>query len=155
MRKRRFPQMPKGLTVIEVLIAVVLMALLATAGIIQVKRAQMDARAQIALGHLRTISTACRYYFVAFKRYPPSLEILGKATPPLLDAEMAVDPLIRQGYAFVYQPQRAWQGYTVIARPTDYGVTGIRAYMADERGMMHYTDEDRSVDMMSDPSVGP
>jgi hypothetical protein len=118
-----------------------------------------------AVSTLRTVYTSVATYATMFNAgFPNSLAALGpsaddKTTP---DRAGLVDSILasgkKSGYTFAYQPAPAVRGrveaYTVVARPTQYGKTGVWSYFTDQTGTIRRTEYNREP-TPHDPPVSP
>ena len=138
------PRTRHALTVIELGIVIIVMAVLALFGIRQVAKARLAVREQLAIDNLRTISTACQFYLRANLQYPPDLTMLGPSVsnPPYLSEALAKQTPVAQGYRFTYQTIDG-QTFHLTADPIEYNVTGRRHFLADQTNTIHVTLEHR------------
>ncbi len=144
----------RGLSLIEILVVVAIVAMLAGMGGIQVARARMSARETIGLTTLQTLYKASHFYFVSNNQFPSGLTILGPqfSSPPFLSEELAQVIPVKHGYQFVYTPTPDLVRFTLKANPTQYAVTGTRHFFTDETGAIHFTDENREA-TIEDPLI--
>ena len=123
-----------------------------------------------AAGSLRTLHTTAKQYRDAYNNgYPASLALFGKteAGEASCRAPDLIDPLLasgrKSGYWFAYQPGApvakpapgcppGATGYTISARPQEYGHSGRRSFFVDETGAIRWTAEDRAANA-KDPTL--
>lgn len=126
-------------------------------------RARMAANEALAIGSLRTITTAAVKYKATYDNgYPPTLQALGddgSGAPNCNGAQLIGRQLasgVKNGYAFTYEPG-AQYGYSIIvspraqaegcksvgglkfdlhADPIERGTTGQRSFYVDDSGMI-------------------
>ena len=133
----------RGFTLVEILVVVTLVVLLALIGTINVLRARTTGNEGVALANLRQLAVALMSYHSINNQYPDALGLLSDATPPYLSASVTGgsgangNPNLN-GYAFTYTRADAFH-YTLVARPTTQGTTGVRRFVVDETGMLRYT----------------
>ncbi len=116
-----------------------------------------------AVGALRTVNTAAVYYASMYNvGYPKSLAAMGEGEGApnqehagLIDKTLASGK--KSGYIFTYRPGPLVNGridtYTVVARPMQYGKTGIRSFFTDQSGVIRVTNENREP-TAGDPPIG-
>jgi len=129
-----------GFTLVEILVAVSIIALVAAIGIPNLIRAKHNASETAAITGLKSISVACASFFSAQTppAYPANLSILGSTVPPYLDNSLtgAVSPATaRQGYFYTYNRISSIQ-FTCTATPAVPGRTGTRVFFVDESGIL-------------------
>lgn len=131
-----------------------ILVLLAAVGFSQVARSRMAAREALALQHLKTIAKGCQLFVAAQHRLPETLAELGPpiSTPPYLDASLAQDPAVRQGYQFFYVRQAPGR-FFLTANPVQHGATGLRHFLINQSLRVFYTDEDRDANPAVDPRL--
>ncbi|MBI3021528.1 MAG: type II secretion system protein [Candidatus Omnitrophica bacterium] len=127
----------RGLTYLEVVIVVGIVALLATLALSQPGRGRITANEQAAVQSLRTIFSGLGWYRTINNSFPTNLSTLASATPPYIDASLASG--IRQGYLFAYTRGQAAEQFTMIATPQFPGVTGVSTFLMDESGAIGTT----------------
>ena len=133
---------PRGLTLVEVMIVVAIIALLAAIAIPNLLRAHHNANESAAIGVMHTLSAALESFRAA--QTPPTypttdLTELSGATPPYIADSLADGT--NQGYTFTYTPVDANQ-YDLVASPDVVNVTGTRDFFVDETGTIRSgTDE--------------
>ena len=81
-----------GLTMIEILIAVALIALLAGGMFFVSGRAREQAKIELTKSTLAMLDTALEQYYDYGKTYPPDVEYAGPGTPPTRSLSYAFDP---------------------------------------------------------------
>ncbi len=126
----------KGFTLVEIMIVVAIIALLAAIAIPNLLRMRHNANEGAAIATERTISTALESYRAA--QTPPTyvggtLAALSTATPPYIDATLGTGT--KQGYGFVLSNVTA-NTYTCTATPVTINVTGTRAFVVTESGVI-------------------
>jgi hypothetical protein len=111
---------------------------------------------------LHTLVRALNRYALAFPRigFPSSLRVLTLPLPedpalrylasPLLDESFAADPLIKNGYQFLYVLTDTGSGehgqpgeFEIRAVPVEFSKTGKKGYFTDRSGQIHVTDSNR------------
>ena len=137
----------KGFTLVEIMIVVAIIALIAAIAIPNLLRARHNANETVAIGNIRTLSTALESFRAAQtpKSYPTAgagLPVLSAAAPPYVDATLTAAGG-RQGYTFAYLPGAAAgdgsiNTYTLTAVPTAglVGVAGTRTFFVDQSGVV-------------------
>lgn len=122
-------------------------------------RSPMAANEASATSTLRTLQTAQLEYLDKYRSgFSQNLKQLGPpdSGPPtkeragLVDGVMAglgrggpSTSFIKNGYAFSYQVGETGQSYTISARPTKYGKSGMRSFLTDQTGVIRATPENR------------
>jgi len=124
----------KGLTLVEIIIVTVIIALLAALALPGLLRARHNANEMTAIGSLKIISNAMETYRAGQipPTYPPALSDLVGATPPYLDSVLGSGT--KSGYTFAYTSGTST--YSVVASPVDSGATGTRVFHVDETGVI-------------------
>lgn len=130
-------------TLIELLVVVVIVGLLALVGIVNVLRARLTGNETVALSNLRQLAMGLRVYHSVNNTYPDPLGLLSDATPYyvpdwLTGGSGANGNPSLVSYSYEYVPDNNFD-YTVVARPTTQGVTGVRRFFVDETGVLRYT----------------
>lgn len=135
----------KGFSLVELLIVVAIILIIAAIAIPGFMRSTMLARESSAVGSLHAINTACADYSSTYGGYPPTLASLGPAAVPssaaadLIDSKLATG--YKSGYKLTYTPGAPINGtvttYTLIADPTNRGVTGQRGFYTDQSLVIH------------------
>ena len=110
-----------------------------------------------ALKAIRTLNTALLKYKDTYsKGFPASLRFLGPpsrgAKPSSQSAGFVTPELadgVSKGYKVTFRPGPKGKNgnvstYTILGRPTKYGVTGRRNFHSDESGVVRFTSENRA-----------
>lgn len=128
----------KGFTLVEIMIAVAIVALLAVIAIPGVRRARITANESVARATLKTISNGCELYAAAnYGQYPTAIEDLIEAGPPYLNEDYTA--VSRRGYDFACG-NLAVTGYSCTATPTICGTTANTAYTITTGGVLTSAD---------------
>ncbi len=117
-----------------------------------------------AVAFLRTVNTAAVTYSSTYNvGYPKSLAAMGESPNGTVTQEHAglIDKSLasgkKAGYTITYRPASATEvplsAYTAVARPVQYGKSGIRSFFTDPSGVIRETREDREP-TVNDPPVG-
>ena len=148
----------KGFTLVELMIVVAIIALLVAIAIPNLLRARLNANEAAAVGALASIRTAAESYRAA--QNPPTYpDALSAAAGTLTTLMQAVPPYVsgfsdpppggpcvsaichKAGYTFSITPDVVAPGpgfmFVAAAEPITANVTGIRAFCADETGVIH------------------
>ena len=124
----------KGFTLVEIMIVVAIIALLAAIAIPNLLRAKMSANDALAMGTLRTMSTASETYATANNgSYPLQITSLTNATPPYMSRNYCTSTF--SGYTYNCNGFAAG-GYTITATPTAVGTSGTTVYTITTGGVL-------------------
>ncbi len=136
--------MRNGFTLVEILIAVTVIALLAAMGIPNHLRARHNANEGAAVGNLHVAVVALESFrdtSVQPATYPPDWATLAGAIPPYVDPVLQTGT--KQGYQFTYtavdtdgDPANGYEDYTMVVTPVSAGVTGTRGFFVDRTGVI-------------------
>ena len=142
------------LTLVELLVAGIILALLFVVGLDQLRRARIITNEQLAMNSVRVITKACHMYYAVNGRYPPNLVALEPWLPSrsYLETTLAQDPVTKQGYTFTFIPQTNGMDFSLLADPVTHGVTGARHFYVDRELRIHATPKNQRA-TRSDPAV--
>lgn len=160
--RRRFTS-ARGFSLIELLIVVTIILILAAIAIPRLIAVKMVANEAACVSNLRAIDDAEAAYAANYPGigFSASLTALGGAGPApssagalLLDRSLAQGSPIKSGYVFTYTPDGASPAttYAVNADPQIANVTGVRHFIVDETGIIHY--KVGAPATSSDPALG-
>lgn len=125
-------------TLVEMMIAIAIIATLAAIAIPIFLTSRINANEASAIVSCRTIQVACQSYYTNSNphTYPASLEEMAapNSDPPYLDSVLAVNKQ-KQGYSFTYSFLDS-ENFEVNADPTTPGRTGNRYFFTDETGIV-------------------
>ena len=140
----------KGFSLIELLIVVAIILIIAAIAIPNLLRSKMAANEASAVGSIRTVNTAQVTYSSTYGLgYAATLATLGGLLSPctaLSTNACLIDPVLstglKSGYTFAsaatLQVGTVWNGFEVNATPSSVGVTGQRAFCADQSGVIRF-----------------
>lgn len=133
--------MNKYFTLIEVIIAMAIIALLAVLAIPNLLRTRLNTNEGAAKATLKLLSTQAVTFSVQNTHYPQSLAVLANANPPFIDntlSDISGAP-VKQGYTFSYTSDDAASnayGFWINASPVTPNVTGSSYYYIDEKNVI-------------------
>lgn len=150
----------RGFTLTEMLVVLGLVGLFSSLAITNVVRNRLIANESVALNLLISLRTACVSYYSANNHlpeaFPQKFEDLATSTPPFMDPgliEAIKSQRVHQGYWYLYQRLGNNQGFTIMARPANYGTSGNRSFFMDRKGEIFVTEEDREPNPDTDPTL--
>jgi len=139
------PRHEKGFSLVELLIVVAIILVIAAIAIPSLIRSRIAANQASAIESLRVMSTSeVTYAAIYGNGYSATLTALGPVPAGAVATATAaglVDDLLasgfKSGYAFTYTPTLLditgrYNGYSILANPTDVGISGIDYYYEDE-----------------------
>jgi type IV pilus assembly protein PilA len=143
----------KGFSLIELLIVVAIILIIAAIAIPNLLRSKIAANESSAVASLRTIGTAEVTYQSSWNLgFAATLAQLGgpapctqasSATACLIDPLLSTGALTKSGYVFngagtLPDPNGNPQAFELNATPTAYQTTGVRAFCADQTGLIQF-----------------
>ncbi len=141
----------KGFSLIELLIVVAIILIIAAIAIPNLLRSKIAANEASAVGSVRTINTAEVTYSSAWgSGFAVALTNLGGASPCvaaatgacLIDPLLSVAPFTKSGYVFAAAGtllvNGVNNGFEVNATPSTFQTTGVRAFCADQTGLIQF-----------------
>jgi prepilin-type N-terminal cleavage/methylation domain-containing protein len=139
------PRHEEGFSLIELLIVVAIILIIAAIAIPSLLRSRMAANQSSAIESLRVLGTAEITYAATYGNgYSTSISLLGPVpygSVATASAAGLIDDLLangsKSGYTFTYSPDLLdptgrYNGYTILANPSQVGVTGNDFYFTDE-----------------------
>ncbi len=114
----------KAFTLVEIMIAAGIVALLSSIAIPNVLRARVASNETFARATLKSLSTASETYMLILGSYPGNITSLTSASPPYINQSFCGSTLL--GYQYVCTFSAA--SYLVVASPVVFGKTGTTTY---------------------------
>ena len=123
-----------GFTLVEIIIAVGIIALIAAIAIPNLLRARITANESIAKATLSSIGKALEMYYSLNSSYPNAEADLltPNSNPPYLGT--SYDGKTIRGYQYVYQLGGA--NYRIVATPQNCGVTGKKVFTIQQNNVI-------------------
>jgi len=119
-----------GMTLVEIMIVVLIIALLAAVAIPNLLRARAQANESVAQATLKGISNALEQYASIYNRYPSETSSLTEASPPFLPDDYFTG--IHNGYEF--EATLTDYSYTIMASPN--GTINFNTYTITTGGVL-------------------
>jgi prepilin-type N-terminal cleavage/methylation domain-containing protein len=139
-----------GFSLIELLVVVAVILAITAIAIPQFLQAKIRANEAVAVANMRTLVSAEALYSTMYPQLgfaPDIASMSGSNSSPLPGAAGLVDGSLAvagHGYLLSITPKKQDDrivGYHVYGRPTLRGVTGRRAFCADEAGVITYSND--------------
>jgi len=142
----------RGFSLIELLIVVAVILIIAAIAIPNLLRSKIAANESSAVASLRTVTTAEATYSSSWgSGYAATIDNLGGASPCgpanaaaacIIDPLISVAPYTKSGYTFVAVGNTPTaginNGFEVNATPAAVGISGQRAFCADQTGLIRF-----------------
>ena len=139
----------RGLTALELVIVLGIIALLSSLAIQNILRARMTSNEATATGNLRGVMLALQMYQSQNNHYPSDWqrEMYADADPPYLSASfnLPMTSSVVQGFRYTYtyvegsaECPTTCSTYTLTANPETTGWVGGRAFFADHNGKIRH-----------------
>ena len=145
---RRVPRRQRGMTIIEILVVVAIIAMLASMGMVQILRARIVTHEQLAISTMRHLSKVCYFYYLIHAQFPDTLNDLGVVggQPAFVDPSLIGDGAAfdKQGYVFTFDSASPWTAFTILGNPKAHGSTGVRHFLMDQTYAVYATEENRN-----------
>jgi prepilin-type N-terminal cleavage/methylation domain-containing protein len=137
----------QGFSLIELLIVVAIILIIAAIAIPNLLRAKMAANEASAVASLRTINTSAVAYSTTYGAFPTNLinmQPMASGASPSSTAADLIDSVLaagtKSGYTITYSGVAGTGGiigaYTIVASPTNQGVSGQRGFYTDQSGVI-------------------
>lgn len=165
--RNRPPVSCDGLTLIELIVAIGIVALLTAVLVPNLMRTRTTTNEAAAMGNLRAIGISLQVFYAQNNGYPPlwQADMFADANPdfgpPIFDVPM-MDSFV-QGYGYTYAAQppgcadETCVGCTVTANPERVGNLGTRAFFVNHTGKIRHCagagPADASDPLVTDPPV--
>lgn len=135
VRRAHHERSCRGFTLMEVLVAVGLIALLASVALPSFLRARSTTSEVVAVASCQTIGKACQFFYSHSTphTYPDGLPGLANAVPSYIDPALGSGQKV--GYRFDYRLTDA-ERFELRAEPVEPGNTGNRWYYLDQTGVL-------------------
>ena len=130
----------KGFTLIELMIVVAIIAIIAAIAIPNLLESKKAANEAAAVSALRTISSAEELYNNRFGEYGELSEMTGEGfiDSVLGSADIDDNPnSSKQGFKYDLTVSSSGAQWSCVAFPSDWGVTGERAFYIDQTGVIY------------------
>lgn len=135
-----------GLTMIELMIVVTIIAIIAAVAIPLMSRNRIAANEASAVAGLRAIAHAEMTFHHSHGEYA-DFEDLSNATPPYL-SDSNVASGLKDGYEFDVLSATS-SGFEALASPIAFGKTGNKTFYIDESGIVRFSEDGSQPDSAS------
>lgn len=127
-----------GFTLVEIMIALSIVAVLLTLAIPNLLRSRIVANEIAALANIKTISDASQLYYINEGKYPENLLSLAESNLPYIDDALASGE--KQGYEFIYNHIDT-EHFTINANPLPETAFKGRYFYTDETGIIRVKED--------------
>jgi type II secretory pathway pseudopilin PulG len=128
-----------GFTLVEIMIVCAVLMLLTAIAIPNVIRARLNANESATVAILHNVSTAAQSFWATQNQLPTTLNDLGSAIPPYIDAVLgcATQPCLKKGYNYSIGGVGNPGTFYCYATPQTPGTTGVRSFCITADGVVH------------------
>jgi len=123
----------KGFTLIELMVAISIVAILATIGLVMYNKAQQSARDSKRIGDLQEIQKALEQYYATNNKYPGTngdTNTLSATASYFQNGVVPTDPLNNATYSYSYITCSTANKYLICAKALEGGCTSSRCNTA-------------------------
>jgi len=123
-----------GFTLLELMISVAIFAIILSIAVPNLLRSRLQSNEVATIQNLRSINSAQGAYNSAKKLYATTFEDLCNVALPYLPSTFLSQPMA--GYTITLAGEEDL--YTVVAEPSEWGVTGNRGFYTDASGIIRF-----------------